>query len=123
MSKTASIGLLPSSTLFGRLMASIDRLLIASSRIAVRNGDLPLFRSLSLKIQAFLEQARSDERSRLRSSGPMAPVFRGHFFVRPATALTTNCDKSARTAIWSHNTFAYWHIKYKYAFQRSYQII
>jgi hypothetical protein len=41
MSKTASIGLLPSSTLFGRLMASIDRLLIASSRIAIRNGDLP----------------------------------------------------------------------------------
>ena len=43
MSKTASIGLLPSSTLFGRLMASIDRLLIASSRIAIRNGDLPRF--------------------------------------------------------------------------------
>lgn len=43
MSKTATIGLVPSSTLFGRLMASIDRLLIASSRIAVRNGDLPYF--------------------------------------------------------------------------------
>jgi hypothetical protein len=43
MSKTASIGLLPSSTLFSRLMASIDRLLIASSRIAIRNGDLPRF--------------------------------------------------------------------------------
>jgi hypothetical protein len=43
MSKTASIGLLPSSTLFGRLMASIDRLLTASSCIAVRNGDLPYF--------------------------------------------------------------------------------
>ena len=43
MSKTASIGLLPSSTLFGRLMASIDRLLMASARIAVRNGDLPYF--------------------------------------------------------------------------------
>ena len=43
MSKTASIGLLPSSTLFGRLMASIDRLLTESSRIAVRNGDLPRF--------------------------------------------------------------------------------
>ncbi|WOH48632.1 hypothetical protein [Bradyrhizobium sp. sBnM-33] len=43
MSKTASIGLLPSSTLFGRLMASIDRLLIASSRVAVRSGDLPPF--------------------------------------------------------------------------------
>ena len=43
MSKTASIGLLPSSTLFGRLMASIDRLLTKSANIAVRNGDLPYF--------------------------------------------------------------------------------
>lgn len=43
MSKTASIGLLPSSTLFGRLMASIDRLLTKSASIAVRNGDLPYF--------------------------------------------------------------------------------
>ena len=43
MSKTASIGLVPSSTFFGRLMASIDRLLTASSRIAIRNGDLPRF--------------------------------------------------------------------------------
>jgi hypothetical protein len=43
MSKIAPISLLPSSTLFGRLMASIDRLLIASSRISVRNGDLPRF--------------------------------------------------------------------------------
>ena len=43
MSKSASIGLLPSSTLFSRLMASIDRLLIASSRIAIHNGDLPRF--------------------------------------------------------------------------------
>ena len=43
MSKTASIGFTPSNSLFGRLMASIDRLLTASSRIAVRNGDLPRF--------------------------------------------------------------------------------
>ena len=43
MSKIAPISLLSSTTLFGRLMASIDRLLIASSRIAVRNGDLPRF--------------------------------------------------------------------------------
>ena len=43
MSKTASIGLVPSSTLFARLMASIDRLLTASARIANRNGDLPRF--------------------------------------------------------------------------------
>ncbi|WP_197033400.1 hypothetical protein [Bradyrhizobium sp. URHD0069] len=43
MSKTASIGLAPSNGLFGRLMASIDRLLMASARAAVRNGDLPYF--------------------------------------------------------------------------------
>lgn len=43
MSNTVSVGLLPSTTLFGRLMAHIDRLLTASSRIAVRNGDLPYF--------------------------------------------------------------------------------
>jgi hypothetical protein len=43
MSKIASIGLVPSSTLFGRLMASIDRLLMASARAAIRNGDLPHF--------------------------------------------------------------------------------
>ena len=43
MSKTATIGLLPSATLFGRLMATIDRLLMRSAQIATRNGDLPHF--------------------------------------------------------------------------------
>jgi hypothetical protein len=43
MSKTASFGLAPSASLFGHLMATIDRLLMASARIAVRNGDLPYF--------------------------------------------------------------------------------
>jgi hypothetical protein len=43
MSKTASLGLTPSTTIFGRLMANIDRLLMASARIANRNGDLPYF--------------------------------------------------------------------------------
>jgi hypothetical protein len=43
MSKTAAVGLLASNTLFGRLMASIDRFLSETSRIAVRNGDLPHF--------------------------------------------------------------------------------
>ena len=43
MSKTASIAFSPSNSLFGRLMASIDRLLMASARAAVRNGDLPYF--------------------------------------------------------------------------------
>ena len=43
MSKTAAISLLPSGTLFGRLMATIDRLLMRSAQIATRNGDLPHF--------------------------------------------------------------------------------
>jgi len=43
MSKTASIGYAPSTTLLGRLIASIDRLLMTSARAAVRNGDLPYF--------------------------------------------------------------------------------
>jgi hypothetical protein len=43
MSKTASLRLTPSATFFSRLMATIDRLLMASARIAIRNGDLPYF--------------------------------------------------------------------------------
>ena len=43
MSKTASATFVPSSNLFARLMASIDRLLMASARISIRNGDLPYF--------------------------------------------------------------------------------
>ena len=43
MSKTVSLGFAPSTGLFGRLMASIDRLLMTSARAAVRNGDLPPF--------------------------------------------------------------------------------
>jgi hypothetical protein len=43
MSKTASIRFTPSTALFGRLMASIDRALMTSARVALRNGDLPHF--------------------------------------------------------------------------------
>jgi hypothetical protein len=43
MSKTASLGFAPSNSLFGRLLAAIDRALMASARIATRNGDLPRF--------------------------------------------------------------------------------
>jgi hypothetical protein len=43
MSKTASFSFAPSATPFGRLMAIIDRLLMASAAIAIRNGDLPYF--------------------------------------------------------------------------------
>jgi hypothetical protein len=41
MSDTTSFRLTTSTTLFGRLMATIDRLLMASAKIAIRNGDLP----------------------------------------------------------------------------------
>jgi hypothetical protein len=43
MSDFASPGLVPTATLFSRLMASIDRLLMSSAEIAIRNGDLPYF--------------------------------------------------------------------------------
>jgi hypothetical protein len=43
MSKTASLGFAPSTTLFARLLAAVDRVLMANARIAVRNGDLPYF--------------------------------------------------------------------------------
>jgi hypothetical protein len=43
MSDTTSFRLLPATTLFGRLMASIDRLLMANAAITIRNGDLPYF--------------------------------------------------------------------------------
>jgi len=43
MSDTASIQFAPINSFFGRLLASIDRLLLASANVAVRNGDLPYF--------------------------------------------------------------------------------
>jgi len=43
MSKTATATFAPSSGIFSRLMTLIDRLLAASARISVRNGDLPYF--------------------------------------------------------------------------------
>jgi hypothetical protein len=43
MSKTAAIGFTPSTGLFSRLIASFDRLLMTSARVAARNGDLPYF--------------------------------------------------------------------------------
>jgi hypothetical protein len=41
MSNTASAQFAPSASLLSRLMATIDRLLMASARIAIRNGDEP----------------------------------------------------------------------------------
>jgi hypothetical protein len=43
MSKNASIGLVPSTNLFGRFLATLDRILMANARAAIRNGDLPYF--------------------------------------------------------------------------------
>lgn len=41
MSKTTAIAFAPSTSLFGRLLATIDRLLMKSAEISNRNGDLP----------------------------------------------------------------------------------
>jgi hypothetical protein len=41
MSKSASLGLMPSTSLFGRMMTAIDRLLMAHARLAIRTGELP----------------------------------------------------------------------------------
>jgi hypothetical protein len=43
MSKTASIHFVPTDGFFGRLLASIDRFLLDSAKLAIRNGDLPYF--------------------------------------------------------------------------------
>ena len=43
MSRTASVGLVPSTNLFGRFLATLDCILVASARAAIRNGDLPYF--------------------------------------------------------------------------------
>jgi hypothetical protein len=41
MSKIASVALAPSGTLFTRLFAAIDRLLLAYAEMEIRNGDIP----------------------------------------------------------------------------------
>ncbi len=41
MSKTATIDLTPSTSLFGRLFTTIDRLLLAYAEMEIRNGDVP----------------------------------------------------------------------------------
>jgi hypothetical protein len=43
MSKTISVALPRSTTLFGRLLAIIDHALMASAKASIRNGDLPYF--------------------------------------------------------------------------------
>jgi hypothetical protein len=41
MSKTAAIRLSPSASLFGRLLAALDRWLMAYAETQIRNGDVP----------------------------------------------------------------------------------
>ena len=41
MSRTASIPFAPSSSPFGRLFATLDRLLLAYAEMTIRNGDTP----------------------------------------------------------------------------------
>jgi hypothetical protein len=41
MSKTATIALVPSSSLFGRLFAALDRQLLNYAEMTIRNGDVP----------------------------------------------------------------------------------
>ena len=43
MSKTVALHLVPSSSLFARFVNTLDRVLMASARAAVRNGDVPYF--------------------------------------------------------------------------------
>jgi hypothetical protein len=43
MSKTAAIDFVPSTGLFGRFVALIDRLLMTSARASARHGELPYF--------------------------------------------------------------------------------
>jgi hypothetical protein len=43
MSKSATLTFAPSSGLFARFLANLDRVLMASANAAVRNGDLPYF--------------------------------------------------------------------------------
>ena len=43
MSNTASCDFAPTATLFGRLKASIDRLLLAYAEMTIRNGDIQRF--------------------------------------------------------------------------------
>jgi hypothetical protein len=43
MTKTATIDYVPSTTLFGRFLAALDRVLMASAHASIRNGDLPYF--------------------------------------------------------------------------------
>jgi hypothetical protein len=41
MSKIASVTFVPTASFFCRFMATVDRLLMASAGIAIRNGDQP----------------------------------------------------------------------------------
>ena len=43
MSKSAALPLASTTSLFARFVMTLDRVLMASARAAIRNGDLPYF--------------------------------------------------------------------------------
>jgi hypothetical protein len=43
MSNTTSLRLVPSESIFSRLLSAIDRILMTNGAIAARYGDLPYF--------------------------------------------------------------------------------
>ena len=113
MSKTASIGLLPSSTLFGRLMASIDRLLTASAASPFATATSPI--SASEPENTGLPRPRRDRTATTSLRRPDKwPRLPGPFRVlQSISALTAICDKLAGATIGKHYTVASWHIAYK----------
>ena len=111
MSTSASVGLLPSSTLFGLLMASIDRLLTASSRIAIRNRDLPYF-VFDAKLRGFWRRKRAAARASPISIQINGPRFPGPFSFALAGCRVRHRDKLAASAT-AEKTVACWHIIYK----------
>ena len=115
MSKTASIGLAPSSTLFGRLLATIDRLLMTSAADRDPQRRPPPLRSLRPANQAVRGVARFRFRPQfeilLSTNGP---DFRGHFFV--ALTLVFRGATGHTSAAFAHGTrvsLEPWHIEYQ----------
>ena len=43
MSDTTSVAFAPTSTLLGRLLATLDQLLMAYAETTIRNGDIPRY--------------------------------------------------------------------------------
>jgi hypothetical protein len=118
MTKTASIGLVPSTTLFGRFLATLDRVLMASARAAIRNGDLPYF-GLGRPETRLIGAAPSAPHRASRQIFPIEdPGFPGSFLWsrRPAgeRAVTPACNFSAQIDRPRKEWLALWHNTYQY---------